>query len=185
MHRSLLLTLLVAFAQATGAWAQSPQEAQFDSTIHRIAVLEKALEGKEKPAKKVEAQREIIRLYGEALRWSDGRVNMLMRGLTINAYGRLSWFLLLDKKPAEAQAMAELTLRAGNDYNMDWVYVNLALAYLYQGKWDEAKGIILSWKGKPIDKERSFEAVFLEDLDKLKKAGVWHRDVKRARALLQ
>ncbi|MBK8566852.1 MAG: hypothetical protein IPN76_26860 [Saprospiraceae bacterium] len=108
----------------------------------------------------------------------------MMQGYSFNVYGRLSWFLLLDKHPAEAQTMAELALRGDYDYNMDWVNTNLALAYLYQGEWEETKRIILNWKGKPIDKERSFDAVFLEDLDKLRKARVRHRDVKRARALL-
>ena len=84
--------------------------------------------------------------------------------------------------------MAESALNGGGkDFNMEWVNTNLAPALLLQGKWEAAKTIYATYKGKPYpnDAEKTWTQVFLEDLDALDAAGITHPDMARARALLR
>jgi hypothetical protein len=100
----------------------------------------------------------------------------------INAYGSAALFaLFLNRFPqAEEYTLASLS----SDSNQTQIFSNLAIAYLFQGKWEDAKTIYirLQKQGKIND---SFKTTFLQDLSALEAAGITHHDVAKARALLQ
>jgi hypothetical protein len=67
----------------------------------------------------------------------------------------------------------------------EWVYTNLALALLFQGKYKEAEALYKRFKGKPYDEERSRTEVFLKDLDDKESEGIRHQDMDKARKFLR
>jgi tetratricopeptide (TPR) repeat protein len=101
---------------------------------------------------------------------------------TAKAYGSVAFYeLFLQHFPqAEQYALAGLA----TDSTQTWIYTNLAPAYLYQGKWEQAKTIYIRLKDQPNGKE-PFKVAFLQDLKDLEAAGITHPDVAKARALLE
>jgi tetratricopeptide (TPR) repeat protein len=97
--------------------------------------------------------------------------------------GLLSIELLYAKQAARAEKEAERAL--GLAPSEDWINSYLALALLYQGKWEEAKAIYETWKGKPYSKKKTWTQLFLEDLNALVASGITHPDVVKARAWLK
>jgi tetratricopeptide (TPR) repeat protein len=86
-------------------------------------------------------------------------------------------------------AEAEKAGRKGLTILPEKVTINtsLALALLYQGKFDEAKEIYLQFKdqrfarpGAPV----TYADIFLEDLNTLEEKGITHADANKARKLL-
>ncbi|MBI1226961.1 MAG: hypothetical protein GC192_17145 [Bacteroidetes bacterium] len=163
------------------------QQSQFDATIEQIALLEKALGTEKDPHQNVVRQQEIIRLYGQAIQYSEEATKWAIRWKSRYALGSLSWYFLLDNNPVEAQATAEQALKSGGDFNMEWVNSNLAPALLLQGKWEESKAVYVSHKDQayPDGTDRNWTQVFLQDLDALEAAGITHPDMARARKLLK
>jgi tetratricopeptide (TPR) repeat protein len=105
-------------------------------------------------------------------------------------YGGLSWYLLFDHRPKQAEEAAREGLRLGEAYPPKetlWINTNLALALLYQGNYDEAVVIYKRFRGKrfPDDDKRTWNEVFLADLDELEAAGITHPDVEKIRKLLE
>ncbi|NRB53619.1 MAG: tetratricopeptide repeat protein [Saprospiraceae bacterium] len=100
-----------------------------------------------------------------------------------NAYGSLSWHLLLVKHFKESE---EAVLKALEyDGSEIWVNTNLFLAYLFQGHFDQAVEICNQLKDKPFNDEKSFREVFLEDLQELENLGILHPDMKKIKTLLK
>lgn len=104
--------------------------------------------------------------------------------------GSLAFYKLFAKdfKGAEQSAKEALNpkFEKPKDYDasMEWVNTNLALAYLYQDKYEQAKVIYLKLKDKPRGNQ-TYKEVFLKDLDALEKEGITHPDVVKIRSLLQ
>jgi tetratricopeptide (TPR) repeat protein len=99
------------------------------------------------------------------------------------SYGSLSWYQLFTKAFSESEASARKGLEI--DPTKEWIYSNLALSLLYQGKYEEAERIYLRFKDQQYDKKQTWKEVFLADLEKLKKAGITHRHVKKIKKLLK
>ncbi|WP_421828790.1 tetratricopeptide repeat protein [Larkinella sp.] len=95
--------------------------------------------------------------------------------------GDLAYESLFSKQFAQAQATAQegLMLAPGEE----WIQANLALAYLLQGKLEQAKAIYGTLKDKPYESD-TFKKVFLGDLADLEKAGITHPDMAIIRQLL-
>jgi predicted Zn-dependent protease len=96
--------------------------------------------------------------------------------------GGASYYALLLNKFSEAEQYALSGLIT--DSSQTWVFTNLAPAYLYQGKWEQAKAIYERLKDQYNGKEL-FKSAFLQDLKDLEAAGITHPDVAKARALLE
>ena len=101
--------------------------------------------------------------------------------LIASGYGSLAWYQLFIQQFAEAEQSARAGL--AKDPGEEWIKTNLALALLYQGKWEASKEVYLSLKDKKYG-EGTDKDTFLSDLAELEQAGISHPDVKRARALL-
>ncbi|MEI9944287.1 MAG: tetratricopeptide repeat protein [Chitinophagaceae bacterium] len=108
-----------------------------------------------------------------------------------SSYGNLAWYLLFEKKFADAErsareALEPRTFKKNVDYDIsiNWVNTNLALALLFQGKYAEAEKIYLSFKDRPNGKG-TYKDTFLGDIDEMEKAGITHKDVKKIRELLK
>lgn len=106
-------------------------------------------------------------------------------------YGSLAWNYLFMKdfsssEKAALEAINPTRFEKPYDYDkkIEWVNTNLALALLYQGKYNEAEKIYTNLKDKPY-KDATYRETFLNDLDELEKAGITHPDVAKIRELLK
>ena len=81
---------------------------------------------------------------------------------------------------AEASARKGMSI----DSSSTWINTNLALALLYQGKLEEAKGIYVALKDAPYG-EGTYREVFLEDLRAMEEAGLRHEGVGEIRRVLE
>jgi len=106
-------------------------------------------------------------------------------------YGNLSWFLIFDERFDEAEKAAKTGLGLSGfvksiyyDEKTEWIHTNLALALLYQDKFEEAKQIYERFIGLPFNDEQTWVEAFLSDLDELEMKGITHPDVEKIRELL-
>jgi tetratricopeptide (TPR) repeat protein len=98
--------------------------------------------------------------------------------------GNYSYYALFmeDFTTAVEAAQASLELVPKN-----WVYTNYAHGYLYQGDWAKARKIYEETRLKKDDSATDqlvLADALLKDFRELKAAGVWHKDVPRAAALI-
>ena len=101
-----------------------------------------------------------------------------------NNWFNLSFYALFVGKPQEAINAAQKTLDIEPEATS--VETNLALGYLLNNQWAEAKEIYLKWKGKHfLDDDRLCDEVFLLDIADLEKAGVEHPDFEKVKALFK
>jgi tetratricopeptide (TPR) repeat protein len=153
---------------------------QFLQQIERLSALVKANETEKDPHQKVQRQQEIISILSEIEKVMPG--NKELANLMTKKYGSLAWYQLFVQQFAEAEQSARMGLT--KDPNEEWINTNLALALLYQSKWEAAKQIYESLKDKPYG-DSTYRATFLEDLAALEKEGITHPDVAKARKLLE
>ncbi|MEI8007342.1 MAG: tetratricopeptide repeat protein [Bacteroidota bacterium] len=101
-----------------------------------------------------------------------------------DCYGNISFYQTIRQLFAEAEVSAREGL--STDQSRQWIQTKLAVALLYQGKFEEAKLIYLKFKDQeyPEDKTKTYKDVFLRDLDKLISLNVTHPDVDKIRKLL-
>lgn len=110
-----------------------------------------------------------------------------------SAFANNAWDQLTTGHYTEAVNMVQLGLKAAP--KVTWGITNLALGYLLQGDWKQAKKLYRKWKNVPWNTSGSgntrpagttFNVVFLQDLDELEKNyHITHPDFTKARALLQ
>ena len=105
--------------------------------------------------------------------------------------GSLAFYQLFAKGFKDAEHTAREALNPQTfekpenyDKNIEWVHTNLALALLYQGKFEEAKIIYIKYKDEPY-RDKTYKEVFLEDLKALEDEGITHPDVARIRKILK
>ncbi|MFZ4402182.1 MAG: hypothetical protein ACOYO1_19280 [Bacteroidales bacterium] len=100
-------------------------------------------------------------------------------------YSNIAYYLILTGKFEEA----EISVKKGIaiDSSQQLMQTNLAMAFLFQGKYEEAKKIYIELKDKeyPEDKTKTFKDVFLQDLADVEKEGIKHSDVAKIRKLLK
>jgi Tfp pilus assembly protein PilF len=146
----------------------------------RLRLLSAAVEAAPSPHEKVLRQEALLREL-EAMRTQYPR-NGSLTSLIAKEQGDLAWHHLLDRDfpSAEASARKGLQLTPAGA----WIQARLALALIFQGKWDKAREACLRLKEHPQGDATPAKA-FLEDLDALEKAGITHPDVPKARQLLR
>ncbi|OJY92411.1 MAG: hypothetical protein BGP14_14525 [Sphingobacteriales bacterium 44-15] len=102
----------------------------------------------------------------------------------------LSWYLLLSKKFKEAEQAAREALNPGfkkpegYDTEIEYAKANLALSLLLQDKYDDAKAIYASLKGKSYTDGTTYVSMFLDDMAQMEKAGITHKDFEKIKAFL-
>ena len=125
--------------------------------------------------------READSLQGQAVeliskQFGDSDSTLMARELS-----NWSYHLLFSKKFAKAEAIAEKALSFDEDE--EWVKANLAVAYLMQGKLEQAKELYTYLKDKR-HRSSKYKKTFLADLDELETAGLTHPDMPTIRKLL-
>ena len=90
---------------------------------------------------------------------------------------------MFNRQFAEAEQAAAAGLAI--DPEQEWIHTNLALGLLFQGKWEEAKRVYTSFKGKAYNAQNTWVEIFRQDLEALEAAGITHPDVGKARKLLE
>ena len=143
--------------------------------LHRVALLS---DGQERESYFLEADS----LQGKTVdlirvRYGDADSTLMARELS-----NWSYHLIFSKKFAKAEATAEKALAF--DEHEEWVNANLAIAYLMQGKLDDAKALYAYLKNKP-NRSGRYKKTFLADLDELETAGITHPDIAKIRKLLE
>ncbi len=98
-------------------------------------------------------------------------------------YENLAWYYLFTEQFEAAEQAAQQGIALGGTA-AEWINTNLALALLYQGKYEAAEAIYLRLKDQPYG-DATYAATFLADLDELEAAGITHKDVARVRRLLR
>ncbi|MFT3947324.1 MAG: hypothetical protein QM763_10155 [Agriterribacter sp.] len=102
----------------------------------------------------------------------------------------LSWYLLFSKKYKEAEDAAKEALNPAfkkpGDYDseMEYAKANLAHTLLLQNKFDDAKKVYASLKGKNYIDGTTYISMCLDDIDQLEKAGITHKDFEKIKAFL-
>jgi tetratricopeptide (TPR) repeat protein len=142
--------------------------------LHRLALLSDADE-------RENFFREAELLQGQAVELAEKHFGDADSTLMARELSNWSYHLLFDKKFAKAQEVAEKAL-AYNEKE-EWVNANLAMAYLLQGKLEEAKALYSYLKDKK-HRSRRYKNVFMVDLDELETAGITHPDIAVIRKLL-
>ncbi len=158
---------------------QAPAEA--NPLLAQITRLERQVQAEQDPAQKAQLQQTLVSTL-ELLRAQQPE-NDEIKAYTANAYGNLAWYRLQIQEFQSAEAAARKAVDMHPD--AEWVFTNLSLALLYQGKYKDAEALYKRFKGKPYDEKRSWTAVFLQDLDDMEAAGIRHKDVDKARKMLR
>ena len=152
---------------------------QLKQQLGTIDSLETENIAEKDPHQKVLRQAEILEILSKIEKTSPD--NEEVKNLIATKYGSMAWYQLFDQQFAAAEQSARAGLE--KDPAAEWINTNLALALLYQGKWQEAKQVYESLKDKAYG-DSTYKNTFLEDLDALEKEGITHPDVAKARALL-
>jgi tetratricopeptide (TPR) repeat protein len=96
----------------------------------------------------------------------------------IKQYGQAAWLFLLIGEPQQAANYGEPAFR--NDQSPRWIDVNLAHAYLFLGRYDDAKAIYLKVKDMDSPGSKSTAAdVIRKDFDLFRKLGIAPHDLDR------
>ena len=154
----------------------------------KIEKLETSIQNTTDYMKKIENEKEIILLLKQLLSKNINDNQLTYQYLY--AKGNLSWFLLFERRFAEAESFATEALNMGDEKGfaeyIEWIYTNLASSLLLQGKYEAAKKIYIEKKNLkyPLDETKTFKEAFLHDLDVLKKAGITNPDVEKIQILL-
>ena len=94
-----------------------------------------------------------------------------------------SYCCLFVKKPLEANEAAKKILE--NNPGRESTIAKLAISYLLADQFDNAEKIFLEWKGKRINwLNKSWNELFLADIELLEKAGITHPDFQKVRDIL-
>ncbi len=153
---------------------------QFNQALERVGILQGQNEVETDPHQKVLRQEEIINTLLEIEeRMPD---NEKVNKLTASKYGSLAWYQLFDRQFSAAEQSCRNGL--AKDSGEEWINTNLALALLYQGKWEEARQVYEDLKDKAYG-DATYKKTFLDDLNALEQAGITHPDVAKARVLLK
>ena len=152
---------------------------QVQKQLEPLNALEAANRTEKDPYQKIRRQQEMLNLLSEIEKAWSGNDRII--NLIVSKYGSLAWYQLFVRQFAEAEQSARAGL--AKDPKEEWINTNLALALLYQGKWEAAKQIYENLKNKPYG-DGTYKATFLEDLDALEKEGITHPDAIKVRELL-
>jgi tetratricopeptide (TPR) repeat protein len=142
--------------------------------LHRLALLSDAQERSSYFLEADSLQQKVVELVEK--QFGDADSALMARELS-----NWSYHSLFSRKFAKAQSLAEKSLSF--DDHESWVNANLAMAYLMQGKLDDAKSLYTYLKNKPHRSGR-YKKTFLADLDELEAAGLTHPDMAIIRKLL-
>lgn len=107
-------------------------------------------------------------------------VSATTKANVVIAYGSVAWSAVLAAKPQDAAFHAEAALRL--DRSKSWIDINRAHAYLFLGRFDEAKEIYLARKDvKTDDNSATFADDIRNDFDLLGRLGHAVPDLARMR----
>jgi tetratricopeptide (TPR) repeat protein len=106
-----------------------------------------------------------------------------LNGKVGDYYLDLGSFQLFNRKPREAIAAALKALELDPN-NATMINTVLATGYLFDNQFEKAKAIYLKNIPAPIQGNRSFGEVVLDNFKNLEEAGVTHPDVKKIKELL-
>jgi len=93
--------------------------------------------------------------------------------ISISKIGDVAYKLVLARDFTAALAAADqaIALSSGEV----WLHTNRAHALMFLGRTDEARMLYLQYRGeKNVDGDKSWEALILEDIAELRKAGLAH-----------
>lgn len=98
-------------------------------------------------------------------------------------WGNRSFYLLFVRRFAEAARSAEEGFARLEQH---WIRTNEGHAYLYRGQWGKARDIYMAIKDLPDENNEGalLGEALLADFETLRDAGIWHKDVLKAAALV-
>lgn len=109
--------------------------------------------------------------------------NFMLEKELAKEYGTLAKHQLFSRQFSAAEASARKGLEL--DDSEKWISANLALALLFQGKYEEAEALYIQFKDQPFNDSMDYKTAFLRDLEDLEAAGITHPDVEKVRELLK
>lgn len=147
--------------------------------INQIIFYEEKIKMEENPELIVSYQEKIVDIVEKFSKSNPD--NQELQILLSRSYGQLSWFNIISGNFREAEnvALKGMEIEFSEESNIPC----LALALLFQDKFDEAKEIYLEWKDKPYG-DNIYSTVFLDDLNYLEKTGINHKDIEAIRQLI-
>ncbi len=154
----------------------------FTSSIieyNSILKMEKAVPDLSSVSEQVGMQQKVVTVYEKLIADPIPVVSSLQLN---NAYGNLSWYLILDGQYTEAERFARKGLMDGS---AKWINTNLALSILLQGRYTDAELIYKQYADQRLDSKRTFREVFLADLDEMQRRGINTASMLKIRKMLQ
>lgn len=157
------------------------EDFRVQTQINKALLLEEKNETETDPAKRAANQVEVVNTLENI--WRQYPENTIIIPRLANAYGALAWYQLFNRHFLEVEQAA----RKGMDIDpsQEWINTNLALGLLFQGKYEEAEDVYVSFKERAFNDAMTFKTAFLQDLADLEAAGITHPDVEKVRELLQ
>lgn len=143
--------------------------------LHRVALLSDSPERESYFLEADSLQGQAVELL--RVRFGDADSSLMARELS-----NWSYHLIFSKKFSRAEAIAERALSFDEDE--EWANANLAVAYLMQGKREEAKALYSYLSKDKRHRSSRYKKAFLADLDELETAGITHPDIAIIRKLL-
>lgn len=149
--------------------------------INGLVLIDQQIIREINPKVKINLQQHIVnKLYTFS---QSNPNNKIISTLLAVALGRLAREFLCNSQFAVADKAARAGLEL--DLNQEWIFSILALALLFQGKWNTAKEIYIAYKGRPYRSEESWDQVFLKDLHLLEKQNITHPDTEKLKTLFE
>jgi len=105
-----------------------------------------------------------------------------VNSLLAEACGSISWYYVFKKQFSKTLDFAKRGLAL--DSTQTWIYSNLALGYLSQGMWPQAKKIYEEYKDFSVDPDHSYKDMFLDDLHAVREAGILFPGMREAEEFL-
>lgn len=123
-------------------------------------------------AGKLTRQQQILQLIEDGLGSYPNLADL--KAQQVNAYGNLSWFLLLNKKFSEAEVAARKALAL--DGSQIWIYSNLSNALVLTGQVQTAKEVLEPVKDQPVLNQgnRLLKEVIVDDYNLFRQLGITH-----------
>lgn len=151
-----------------------------EAVINQCRIIESKQNNLADISEGVASQEKMTTLIEEALIKYPNYKNLQSYGS--ETYGNLGWLYIRNAQFKEA----EKAIKRGKeiDGQTEWLNAFLAHAFLFQGKYQDAKKLYLEMKDKP-DINGTYKNGFLREFELLENMGITHKDVAKIRELLK
>ncbi len=185
----IIVLLSVCFSMFYGFWQYSKTENQeSEAKRQETIVKEQLIVAHKNKARAEKLLYDVIDIQSKNFDLIEAAFkqtphNDALKKQLATAYSDFAWYLILNKKFQEAVNFAKKGLEI--DKEQEWIYTNLATAYLCNNEFEKAKEIYEKFKEKPYFQGGSYKEVFLGNIIALEEEGIKNPDFDKIFKILQ